>query len=120
MIPQAYGGQEGPQVSLCDKHHSCLHRIATAVKAKKPWNHLVAHEPPDRKKKLIWMAGLVVKADQATVNDLHKPTKVVLILDAQQKRQLEHCQKVLGFTNRVEVYHTALSRLFKSTIAHKG
>ena len=115
LMPQAYGGKEGPQVSLCDHHHSCLHRIAVAIKAKKAFSNFLAHEPLAFQRKLIWMASLVVKSEQATVNDANKATKVMLVLDSQQKRMLDHLKETLGFTSRAEVYHEALRKLYRNS-----
>ena len=69
IFPQAFGGKDGPQVSLCDGHHTSLHKIATCIQGKKPFVHLLAGEDGERRKKLIWFAAQVVKAEAATVND---------------------------------------------------
>ena len=113
-MPQAYGGTDGPQVSLCDTHHSKLHRVATAIKGSKPYQNLLVGEPPQAQKKILWMASLVVKADLATVNDENKLAKVTVLLDRQQQQLLEFCKVRLGKTNRADVLKEALIRLAAS------
>ncbi len=34
IIPSAFGGHDGPQVSLCSDHHSLLHKVADLLLAK--------------------------------------------------------------------------------------
>lgn len=111
LMPQAYGGTDGPQVSLCDTHHTKLHKVASALKAGRPYLGIMTGESPQRQKKLLWMAILVVKADRATVNDENKMAKVVLVLDRHHQQLLDFCKARLGKTNRSDVLKEALVRL---------
>ena len=42
VIPRAYGGTNGPQVSLCDSHHSALHQIALKMYTGKSFFNLMS------------------------------------------------------------------------------
>lgn len=112
LIPRAYGGVDGPQVSLCDKHHMVAHKIAICLKAKKPFEHLLVGESEERRKKLIWMASLIVKADRATAGDENKPSKVTVVLSKQDQAMLDHVKTAMGISNRPDVFLQLLRKMY--------
>lgn len=94
IIPRAYGGEEGPTVTLCDTHHSKLHRIAVCLKTGKPFFNFLQGESPDRNKKLLYLANAVHNAELATRNDPNKAASAVLSLGARHKEMIEQLKKV--------------------------
>ena len=65
IFPRNAGGTDGPQASLCDRHHSCLHKIAQRLKARKDFKDLLVGESQLGAKRLLWLASCVVKAEAA-------------------------------------------------------
>lgn len=113
LIPRAFGGTDGPTVSICNKHHDILHKIAVALKSKKPYFHLLTNEPKDRVTKLIWMATLVFNAEQATRNDPNKRAMVLLSLDQEQQHMVESLKKVYPrLRSREAIFNAALQLLY--------
>ncbi len=94
VIPCAYGGTDGPTISLCDTHHSKLHRIAVALKASKPFFQILQGEDPGKSKKLLYMANAVYNAELATRNDPNKAASAVLSLNARHKNMIDKLKKI--------------------------
>lgn len=113
IIPVAYGGVDGPTVDLCDTHHSCLHKLALAVRAGKPYQHIFGTDNQDQRKKLMWLAQQVNNAQALTLGDPNKKLEVTIAIDAPTKRQLDALQKMLGKSSRESVFKFALDQLYR-------
>lgn len=113
IIPRAYGGADGPTVSLCDLHHTTLHKIAVALKAGKSHYQLTAGHNPEQHGKLMLLATRVYEAEQATRNDPNKKTLLVLSLDGQLTRMVDDLKSVLpGVRGREAVARAAITSLW--------
>jgi len=103
LIPRAYGGVDGPVVSLCDSHHTKLHKIAVRILANKTYADLV--EKADYDQKLLWLASLVVKASRAAKLDPNKKAEVGASLTGEQQTKLDALCRKLGLSRtKVLVY----------------
>lgn len=111
IIPQAYGGVDGPQVSLCDSHHSSLHFIALRLYAKKPFNELLTHQP-SQDKRLIWLATCVYQARILVENDPNKRQVIVFNPKKETLNQLKELKRVYGKASRESLIEIAISRLY--------
>lgn len=95
IIPVAYGGVNGPTVDLCDTHHSALHKIALAVRHRKPHAHLLVQAPTAvAKQRLLWLASRVNVAWAATHKDPNKKLEVSIIVDATTKTELQELARL--------------------------
>lgn len=94
VIPQAYGGTDGPTVSICDSHHSKLHLIAVSMKASKPYFSNLTGESPDRIKKILYLANAVYSAELATRNDPNKAASAMVTLNAKHKQMIDQLKSV--------------------------
>lgn len=116
IIPRAAGGTDGPQVSLCDPHHTKLHKIAMRMSANKPHFDLLSGEPDSAKHKLIWLASRAHMAFEATKDDPNKKVVVVLALDRKKQQQVEMLKKAYPQArSREAIYDMALQALFNKT-----
>lgn len=88
VIPRAYGGVDGPQVRVCDTHHSALHDIALRLYARKPFNDLLSGDN-DTDKRLIYLASLACNARIATENDPNRRRVLVLTPKKETLQQLD-------------------------------
>lgn len=90
VVPRAYGGIDGPQVSICDSHHSALHEIALKLYTKKPYFKLLGSDP-NVNKKLLYLASVVYNARLMTEND---PNKKPLIVESVRKETLDKLKRL--------------------------
>lgn len=113
VIPQAYGGADGPTVSLCEKHHQSLHKIAVAMKAEKPHFQFLAGHSPEQQKKLMFLATRVYEAEQLTRNDPNKRAMLVISMDREMTKMINDLKVVLpGVKSRESVVRSALKALW--------
>lgn len=113
IVPVAYGGVDGPQVTLCTNHHDTLHLIAVAWKASKPHYRYVQNVVPDQVKKLEYLASIVYNAELQSRNDPNKAAAVILHLNAKQKLKIDRLKKVYPSVNsRASVLLLALENLY--------
>lgn len=94
IIPCAYGGVDGPTVTLCTTHHSKLHDIAVARKSGRNYQTSLMGEPPQNVKHLLWLANQVVNAELAVRNDPNKAASVTITLNARGKMQVDQLKHV--------------------------
>lgn len=113
VIPRAYGGEDGPTVSLCDLHHATLHKIAVCMKTSKPYHQYTLKHSVSQKKKLIFLASKVYEAEQLTRNDPNKRTMLTLSLDGEMTKMIDDLKTVLpGVKSREAVARSALIALW--------
>ncbi|QRE00123.1 homing endonuclease [Burkholderia phage BCSR5] len=114
VIPVRAGGKDGPTVSLCASHHSCLHAMAEFMSAKRQHAAilLIRQEPEDRKRKLMWLATRVVNAFAAMSNDPNKLTLCSVEVNKRQIEMIEQLKKVTGFRSREAVLLACLEQTY--------
>lgn len=111
IIPEAYGGTDGPQVSLCCDHHSLLHEIGLRMYASRPFFDLLSkNEAQD--KKLIYLATIACNARLLTENDPNKRQMVVVQLSGQQKQMLAALKGVFTKISQPRIMELALESLY--------
>jgi hypothetical protein len=113
IIPRQAGGTDGPQVSLCDVHHTKLHKIALRLKSKKPYFEFLVGESDPRKQKLLWLASRVYNAFELTSGDPNKKVAVVLALDSKSQAMIDKLKKVYpNLRSREAILNLALTSLY--------
>lgn len=87
IVPRAYGGVDGPTVTICDTHHSKTHRLAESLMHNKQKDRyqLLLGEPAPQVKKLLYLADVIRNAWLATKNDPNKLAQVTLTLNRDQQ-----------------------------------
>lgn len=110
IIPRAYGGQDGPQVSLCSDHHTVLHEIGKRVYSGKPFTDLMSSNAAWNTK-LIYLGTIACNARIATENDPNKYQMVVVKLDGLHKKMLLDLKKVYPKQSQPSLLATALAAL---------
>lgn len=96
IVPRAYGGEDGPVVSICDPHHQRVHSVARKLLYNKPYKHLLENKGYDQK--VLWLASIIVKAQKAVVNDPNKKALVDVPLTGVQQVKLDALCKKLGMS----------------------
>jgi len=115
MVPRAYGGNDGPTVTVCTKHHTKLHVIAVCIKAKKPYFEQLKGEPQEIIKKLMYLATIVVDAEMATRNDPNKQAQVNITLNRKHKIMIDRLKTGTNCKSREAVLLYALEALYHKT-----
>lgn len=117
LVPRAYGGVDGPQVSLCDTHHTRLHEVALRLIAGKPFYDLLSKDR-EQNARVLYLAQIVVNAKLATDNDPNKAQLVVLHLRKEHKEKLKELKNVYGW-NRQRLIEFAVESLHRKHFLEK-
>lgn len=113
VVPQAYGGTDGPTVSLCDGHHTAIHKIAVALRHNKPHHQFLGTYDRTQIAKLEYLAEVIQRAEERTRNDPNKRTSVVLGLDAETRAMLDALGGVYPqCRGRAALIRTAIRNLY--------
>ena len=94
MVPRAYGGADGPTISLCDSHHNALHKVAICLINKKPYFTHTQGATDEQKSKLLYLANIVFNAELKARNDPNKLASAMVSLDQKHKLMIDRLQKV--------------------------
>ena len=79
VIPQAFGGANGPTVDLCSNDHNLLHSVALCMTGSKPYEQLLTGLVGNHKAQILWLASRVALAYEATKNDPNKRVSVTVV-----------------------------------------
>ena len=113
IIPRQAGGADGPQVTICDVHHTKLHKIALRMSSGKPYFDLLVGDLGEARKKVIWLASRVYMAFEAVKNDPNKKKVAVISLDGRKQEMIERLKKVYPtLKSREAILELALQHLY--------
>lgn len=111
ILPRAYGGVDGPEVSICDSHHSTVHRIGECLINEKTHHQFLRGEPPKQVQKIMYLATRIHEIYLLTKNDPNKAVSVSLVLTARHRNLIDALKPVLGVRSREAVFLAALESL---------
>ncbi len=115
IVPRNAGGTDGPQVSLCDHHHTVVHKIASRAKTgKNVFTDLLLGEPPDQEQKLLWLASVIVRAERFAQNDPNKRFHSGVSLGPQELAMIQRLKAVYPGKTQPELLVLGLYALFRS------
>lgn len=113
VIPQAYGGTDGPTVELCDTHHTALHKIALRLRSKKGYRHLLGTDDLEQVKKLLWLATRVNIAWKAVRDDPNRKVALSIVLNSEDAEKLEQLQVIYQKKGKNAIFTLALDTLYR-------
>lgn len=95
VIPKAYGGVDGPQVTVCATHHTFIHTLS--LKDPSTWKFSINEHTSCLKQrdKLEMLVGLIYKARTATRNT-KKPIQVSHKLTLDRSSKLRDLKMLVG------------------------
>lgn len=111
IIPKAFGGVDGPQVSLCDSHHSALHEIGLKLYSKSSYFQLLTRDFRQNKK-LLWLATVACNARIATENDPNKAVPTVFYFKGETLKKLKRLKQVYPKASRQALVLAAIDVLY--------
>lgn len=110
LIPRAYGGTDGPQVSLCDSHHTALHNIALRLYSGRNFTDLLTHDS-QQDPKLIYLAKVAYDSRILVEKDPNKRRVEVVPLSAETFKKLQRL-KTVHRVGRPKLIELAISQLY--------
>lgn len=111
IIPCAYGGEDGPQVSLCDSHHQALHDIALKLYCKTPYFQLLTKNRMwDRK--ILYLAEVACNARMLTENDPNKSVPSTLYFKGEVLEKLKRLKTVYPKSSRQALVEAGINLLY--------
>lgn len=111
IIPRAYGGVDGPQVSLCDSHHTAGHNISLKLYSKKPFTDLLTNNE-EQNKKLLYLATTICNARILTEGDPNKKQVIIFSPKKETLDKLKQLKRVYGNLGREKLIEYAIDRLY--------
>ena len=104
IIPQAYGGVDGPTVTLCATCHNGVHHVADGRVDMRPSTWATQY----RNSKGDWLVNAIIKARILASTSDNKQAKVILDLSANEAKMLDQISQAMGSTSRVKTLKTLI------------
>lgn len=111
IIPRAYGGIDGPQVSLCDSHHTACHNIALKLYSKKPFTELLTPKE-DQNTKILYLATTICNARILTEDDPNKKQVIIFAPKKEVFNKLKSLKRLYGNASRETLIELAINKLY--------
>lgn len=112
IVPRAYGGEDGPVVSLCDSCHTRLHKAAISIAAGKQPDQYTLGLTANAKTKVLYLASCAANAKLATLNDPNKKSVIVIPLTGKETQQIDALKRALRAPSRAAVIKAAIYTLY--------
>ena len=110
IVPRAFGGENGPQVSLCDSCHSKVHKLAlNLVQDTSGWFASREHE-----QKIRYLANVIANAKKAVQFDPNKKFPVSFKISRTEVEMIERLKSIFGVKSRDDVLRIALRSVYKN------
>lgn len=112
IIPRAFGGTDGPQVSLCDSHHFALHQIALKLYSQKSFHSFLTPDP-ETNQRLLYLGSVAYNARLATENDPNKRRVEIVSLTGDTFKKLKRLQTLQSTRiSRGHLIETAINQMY--------
>lgn len=113
ILPRAYGGVDGPEVTICDGHHSTVHRVGECLIHEKAHHQFLRGESTVRVQRIMYLASRIHEMYLKTKNDPNKAVTFTTVLTARHRNMIDALKPVLGARSREAVFIQALESLYK-------
>lgn len=109
VVPQAYGGRDGPTVTLCASCHNGVHHVADGRDNMQP-SYWVTHETLKKGSALV----KIIKDSRVIASkSANKKVQVTLELTAEQAKMLDKLKVMLGESGRVSTLLTLINQEYQ-------
>lgn len=112
IIPRAYGGLDGPTVSLCSGHHTTLHDIAQKLISGRPYFEFLTKDPLIDKR-LLYLATRVQNAHATFSNDPNKRLVLTASITKAEVAMMEALYPVYKVRSREALFHHILKEVYE-------
>ena len=111
VVPRAFGGLDGPIVSLCDTCHSKVHKLALMNSVDYTiFNGL----DKQAQSKLQYLASVIKNAKQMAGSDVNKLFPISFKITRKESEVLDKLKIRYSLSSRAAVYKLALQKLVQS------
>ncbi len=93
VVPRAYGGLNGPTVTICGTHHTLIHDLALKKTAER--EKLLSRLPEAQQPRIKELVDIIRRARVAS-KDYKRPLTMQLVLDAGTASKLRRLKRALG------------------------
>lgn len=107
VIPQAYGGVDGPTVTVCGGCHTTVH--TAALKAPHQWTALI---PTANQDKFLQLIQIIYRARMATKNSPNKPMKMQLEFSVERTKKIRQLKALLGVSSLSSVIDRCIDKVY--------
>lgn len=113
VFPRNAGGTDGPLVSLCDSHHTVIHKIAERLKRGASFTTLLEQDQLINNR-LCWLAAFIVKAEASvSEDDPNKKYANSVQLSATEIQMMKKLQSVYPTLKRGDIFRLSLAHFYK-------
>lgn len=112
IVPRAYGGSDGPTVTLCATCHNGIHHVADGRADMTP-DHWVDNDVISRANKLV---ECIVNARVLASKSANKRSTTILTLTAEETAILDRVKVMLGQTSRVSALKTLINQYYQRKV----
>lgn len=109
IIPQAYGGVDGPTVTLCATCHNGVHHVADGREEMKPTSWSIQ----ERLSRGMGLVNAIVHARILASKSTNKRVIVTLELSANEATMLDRIKQATGSTSRVSTLKDLLHQTYQ-------
>lgn len=113
IVPRAFGGADGPTVTLCTGDHSLLHNVGLKLISNKSYFTLTSRLKPEVLERVLYLATRVKIAHDYAKGDPNKFYPIVFKLDNETKEQLDQLKNFHKATNRQDLIKSLIKSEFK-------
>lgn len=124
VVPEAYGGEDGPQITLCGSHHTLVHNLGLfQLKQLTSSSEESTIEEADSKalqalnaqgqQRAVYLANVIASAGFAVVSDVNKTIKYAGVFTAEQNRKLNAIKQSLGVRSKHTAIVMCINRMHK-------
>lgn len=106
IVPRAYGGSDGPTVTLCATCHNGIHHVADGREEMTP-DHWVKPDVIERATRLI---NTIISSRVIASKSDNKRSTTILILSAEETATLDRVKVMLGQNSRVSALKTLINQ----------
>lgn len=111
VIPQAYGGVNGPQVTLCATHHTFIHAVALRPVAQREPAVMEHTQNLEQRGKLLQLIELIARAKAAT-KGMERPMMVQQKFNKERSRKLRELKHLLGQSSIQATLEACVDRIY--------
>ena len=116
IVPRAYGGVDGPQVSICDSHHTTVHHVSLRLFKRKPYQELLTGVQ-EKDKKILYLATVACNARLLVQNDPNRRAILLLSLKGDEQEALKRLKNVYPRLSREALVKLAIKQLYQRSFS---
>ena len=116
VIPRAFGGTDGPQITLCVDHHEFVHDLAKQRKIVSIGSFPNLTESPKCVKILVYLINVIVRSELSTKKDPNRPIRFSCQVPQATMTKLNTIMRVRGIKNHTQFLTNIIDKMYTSVV----